>query len=117
MNEFDFVKGADAEVRQNIANWEDKADDYLEEFFNNEMERVYGTQFGDNLALIAEIAENSITAPETFRGVRDQVGRLQAGAIVHKERDYLEVDFMFYGVRYSPLQHRKTTTTTAKYLV
>lgn len=46
MNEFDFVKGADAEVRQNIANWEDKADDYLEEFFNNEMERVYGTQFG-----------------------------------------------------------------------
>lgn len=46
------------------------------------------------LALIAEIAENSITAPETFRGVRDQVGRLQAGAIVHKERDYLEVDFM-----------------------
>ncbi len=94
VNEFDFVKGADAEVRQDIANWEDKADDYIEEFFNNQMERVYGTQFGDNLALIAEIAENATTAPETFRGVRDQVGRLQAGAIVHKDYDYLEVDFI-----------------------
>ena len=94
MNEFDFVKGADAEVWQDIANWEDKADDYVEEFFNNEMERVYGTQFGDNLALIAEIAENATTAPETFRGVRDKEGKLQAGAIVHKDYDYLEVDFM-----------------------
>lgn len=94
MNEFDFVKGADAEVRQDMANWEDIADDYVEEFFNNETERVYGTQFGDNLALIAEIAENATTAPETFRGVRDKEGRLQAVAIVHKDCDYLEVDFM-----------------------
>lgn len=31
--------------------------------------------------------------PETFRGVRDKEGRLQAGAIVHQESDRRSVDF------------------------
>ena len=47
---FDAVKGADAEVRRDIAGWKDKADDYVLEFFDNEMKRVYSTRFGDNLA-------------------------------------------------------------------
>ncbi|MUG97933.1 hypothetical protein F7734_38760 [Scytonema sp. UIC 10036] len=94
MNEFDVVRGADAQVQQDIAYWEDKADDYVNEFFDNQIERVYGTQFGDNLAIIANIAENAVIDPETFRGVRDKEGRLQAAAIIRQERDYLEVDFM-----------------------
>ncbi len=94
MNEFDIVKGADSEVRRDIAGWEDKADDYVAEFFALDFERVYGTRFGDNLAIIASIAENALTAPETFRGVRDKEGRLQAGAIVHQESDCLEVDYL-----------------------
>lgn len=94
MNELNFVKSADTEVRRDIANWEDKANDYVEEIFNNDIERVYGTQFGDNLAIIAELAENATAAPETFRGVRDQEGRLQAAAIIHQQSDYLEIDFM-----------------------
>ena len=94
MNEFNFVKSADAEVRRDIAYWEEKANGYVEEIFDNDIERVYGTQFGDNLAIIADLAENTTAAPETFRGVRDQVGRLQAAAIVHQVSNYLEVDFM-----------------------
>lgn len=94
MSEFNFVKGADAEVLQDIDAWENKALDYVEEFFDNAVETVMGTRFGDNLALIAEIVENTTAAPETFRGVRDQVGRLQAGAIVHQTSNCLEVDFM-----------------------
>ncbi|MDF5720613.1 MAG: GNAT family N-acetyltransferase [Rhizonema sp. PD37] len=94
MNEFDTVKGADARLQQDIANWENKADDYVNELFDNEMERVYGTRFGDNLAIIADIAENAVTNPETFRGLRDKEGRLQAAAIVHPDSDYIEVEFI-----------------------
>jgi GNAT superfamily N-acetyltransferase len=94
VNEFDFIKGADALVQQDIANWEEKIANYVSEFFDNEVERVYGTQFGDSIAIIADIAENATTEPETFRGVRDRSGRLQAAAIVHQQSDYLEVDFI-----------------------
>lgn len=94
MNEFNVVKSANAQVQQDIANWENKADDYVNEFFNNDVEGVYGTQFGDNLAIISDLAENATTEPETFRGVRDRAGRLQAAAIVHQRSDYLEVDLI-----------------------
>lgn len=91
---FDFVKGTDARVQQDLANWENKIDDYLSEFFDNEVERVYGTRFGDNIAIISDIAENATAEPETFRGVRDREGRLQAAAIVHQQSDHLEVDLL-----------------------
>ena len=87
---FDFVKGTDAQVQQDLANWENKIGDYLSEFFDNEVERVYGTRFGDNIAIISDIGENAIAEPETFRGVRDREGRLQAAAIVQQQSDYLE---------------------------
>lgn len=94
MNEFNFVKSADAEARRDLVHWENKANSYVEEIFENDIERVYGTQFGDNLAIIADLAENATVAPETFRGVRDRVGRLQAAAIVHQVSNYLEIDFI-----------------------
>jgi hypothetical protein len=83
MNQFHFVKSADAEVRRDIVPWENKVNDYVEEIFTNDMERVYGTKFGDNLSIIGELAENATTEAEIFRGVQDQFGRLQAAAIVH----------------------------------
>lgn len=94
MNKFDLVKGADVRVQQDMANWENKIDDYVSEFFDNEVERVYGTRFGDNIAIISDIAENATAEPETFRGVRDAEGRLQAAGIVHCQSDYLEVDLI-----------------------
>lgn len=84
MNEFELVESADARVQQDIADWENKINDYVSEFFNNELERIYGTQFGDNLAIVADIAENATAEPESFRGVRDSEGRLQAAAILTK---------------------------------
>lgn len=93
VNEFDVVKSADAQVQQDITQWEDKADEYVSEFFDD-IESIYGTRFGDNLALIADIAENATAEPETFRGVRDRAGRLQAAAIVHQRSNYLEVDLI-----------------------
>lgn len=94
MNEFNVIKIANAQVQQDIANWENKADDYVNEFFNNDVEGVYDTRFGDNLAIISDLAENATTEPEAFRGVRDRASRLQAAAIVHQQSDYLEIDLI-----------------------
>ena len=94
MSDFNSISGANTKVQQNIAQWEDKADEYVSELFDDEMESIYGTRFGDNLAIISDIAENATTQPETFRGVCDREGRLQAAAIVHQRSDYLEVDLI-----------------------
>lgn len=66
MNEFNFVKGIDVRVQGDLANWENKIDDYVRELFNNELDRVYGTQFGDNLAIISDIAV--LERQEHYRG-------------------------------------------------
>lgn len=92
MNEFYLVKGADAEVIQDIDGWNDKIRDYLRDFFDGEVERVRGTRFGDNIAKIIYMIERAVMEPNTFRGVRDVQNRLQAGAIVEEEIDCLYVD-------------------------
>lgn len=92
VNEFDVIKRADASVLRDLANWGDKADEYLRDFFNDEIERVQGTEFGDSIAKLVDLREKALTEPNTFRGVRDKQGRLQAGAIVEPEIDYLSVD-------------------------
>ncbi len=68
-NLFVFVKGADASVRLELVGWNDKAREYLREFFDGDIERVRGTQFGDNIAKIAYITERSVMEPDAFRGV------------------------------------------------
>jgi hypothetical protein len=92
MNEFNFVKGADAFAFRDLAGWNDKLTEYLRSFFNGEIERVRGTQFGDSIAKISALIETAVTEPSSFRGVRDVQGRLQAGAIVEEYFDYLFVD-------------------------
>jgi len=68
-NLFVFVKGADASVRLELVGWNDKAREYLREFFDGDIERVRGTRFGDNIAKIAYITERSVMEPDAFRGV------------------------------------------------
>lgn len=93
MNQFDVVRGVDASVRNQIIAWNDKIRDYLRYFFDGDIERVRGTQFGDNIAKITYIAERIIMEPGTFRGVRGVQGsRLQAGAIVEQEIDCLYIE-------------------------
>ncbi|MGL5806030.1 MAG: hypothetical protein ACRC11_11415 [Xenococcaceae cyanobacterium] len=89
---FISVKGANAEVIQDIEGWNDKIRNYLRDFFDGELERVRGTRFGDNIAKIAYMTERAIIEPSTWRGVRDVNSRLQAGAIVEEELDFLFLD-------------------------
>ena len=92
MNEFSLVKGADAEVLGEIEGWIDKIENYLRDFFDGELERVRGTEFGDCISKVNYLFESSVAEPGTFRGVRDMRGRLQAGAIVEPYFDYFEID-------------------------
>lgn len=92
MNLFSFVKSADAGVLQDIGRWNDATANYLRDFFAGDIERVRGTRFGDNIAKIAYMAETAVMEPNTFRGVRDVQNRLQAGAIVTEDIDFLFVD-------------------------
>lgn len=92
MNQFDAVRGADISVRSQIIGWNDKVREYLREFFASDIERVQGTEFGDAISKIAYLTEKVLTEPDTFRGVMDVQGRVQAGASVEPEIDHLFID-------------------------
>ncbi len=92
MNEFSLVNRADAEVQRDIDGWLDKIREYLRDFFENDIERTLGTEFGDCISKVIYLADRAVADPDTFRGVRDVQGRLQAGAIVAPYFNYLDVD-------------------------
>ncbi len=92
MNQFNAVRSADTSVRSQIIDWNDKVREYLRELFDSDIERVQGTEFGDAISKIAYLTEKLLTEPDTFRGVIDVQGRVQAGASVEKEIDHLFFD-------------------------
>ncbi len=92
MNEFTKVNRADAEVIGEIDGWIDKIREYLRDFFGGEIEQARGTQFGDCVSKVYYLFEIASVQPSKFRGVRDELGRLQAGALVEPYFDYLEID-------------------------
>lgn len=92
MNEFILVNEANAEVIKEIDGWIDKIGEYLRDFFDGESDRARGTQFGDCISKVYYLSEIAITEPGKFRGVKDELGRLQAGAIVESYFNYLEID-------------------------
>lgn len=92
MNVFTPVKFGTASVREEIAGWNNKVREYLRDFFGRDIQCVQGTEVSDNIAKIAVLLEKVLTEPENFRGVRDVQSRLQAGAIVEEEFDYLSIE-------------------------
>lgn len=92
MNTFTFVKQADSSTRVQILEWNIKIQQYLENYYNNQIERATGTEFGDCMSKVAYLAEGVIVEPESFRGVKDASGRLQAGALVEEYFDCLYID-------------------------
>ncbi|HEY9876236.1 MAG TPA: hypothetical protein V6D12_22600 [Candidatus Obscuribacterales bacterium] len=92
VNQFLAVTGASVSVRKQLQTWNAKIIDYLREYFNSDFQQVRGTLFGDAIAKIAYLTETAIAQPDSFRGVVDLQGRLQAAAIVEVETDCLRVD-------------------------
>jgi hypothetical protein len=94
VSELIFLKNASADILSALDLWSDRAEAYLSEVFNNEREQIYQTEFGDNLAIIADITENVRTDPNSFRGLQDLKGLLQVSAIVARGIDCLEIELM-----------------------
>ncbi len=108
MNEFSLVNRADAEVQRDIDGWLDKIREYLRVRFLNDIKRTLGTEFGDCISKVIYLAERAIAEPDTFRGVRDVQGRLQAGAIVAPNLNYLDVD-VFTNAPWNVLKNQPET--------
>lgn len=92
MNKFTFVNEANAEVIRELDGWIGKIGEYLRDFFDGEIEQARGTQFGDCISKVYYLFEIATVEPNKFRGVKDKLGKLQAGAIVESYFDYLEID-------------------------
>jgi hypothetical protein len=60
VNKLIFLNNDSTDILSALDRWSDQAEAYLSEVFNNERERIYQTEFGDNLAIIADITENAI---------------------------------------------------------
>jgi len=92
MNKFTLVDEANAEVIKELDGWLNKIEIYLRDFFDGEIEQARGTQFGDCISKVNYLFEIALAQPRKFRGVRDELGRLQAGAIVEVYFDFMDVD-------------------------
>ena len=102
MNEFTLVNRADVEVIGEIDGWIVKIENYLRDFFGGDIEQVRGTEFGDCISKVNYLFEIALAQPSKFRGVRDEFGRVQAGAIVEPYFDCLDVDMATPGIVHRP---------------
>jgi hypothetical protein len=92
MNIFTYITSANSSIRTELFVWDTKIQEYLEFYYNNQMERIRGTEFGDCISKVRYLIERVVTEPEYFRGVQDTNGRLQAGAMVEEYFDCLYID-------------------------
>ncbi len=75
--------------------WNTKASEYLLSLYDEDIERVRGTVFGDCISKIGYLIEMALTDSENFRGVSDTDNRLQAGAIIENRSDYLYIEWIY----------------------
>lgn len=92
MSEFALIKVNSVFVRQQLRLWYDFIQQHLRTEFDNNLELVKGTRFGDNIAKVAYITEMVLTSDKAFRGVCNPQQHLQAAALIEIETDCLEID-------------------------
>jgi len=91
---FYFVNTADSSVRSDLEEWNRVAAELVNQAPAVSSDSPLLGRIEANARLILLIRANSLVEPESFRGVRDQTGNLQAGAIVTDISDYLYVDYI-----------------------
>lgn len=104
-NQFTYVIGANDEIEDELISWVTLAQEYINQYFEGDRNRINRTVFGDCVSKIEALAELFVYGDNylsDFRGVRDIDGKLQAGAIISEqigelypyiqERKYLSID-------------------------
>ncbi|RUS99297.1 hypothetical protein DSM106972_077390 [Dulcicalothrix desertica PCC 7102] len=99
VNKFSYVIGADQATQNELISWITISLQYINRFFEGDRSRIRGTKFGDCVSKVEFLVDSVIDSDDAslFRGVRDESGRLQAGAIVSRQ----------YGVIYPDIEQRE----------
>lgn len=103
-NRFTYIIGANTDERIELIDWFTKSQEYINQYFGGDRSRITKTVFGDCVSKVESLVDLVIddNYSSDFRGVRDENGRLQAGAIISEqigelypyteERRYLSID-------------------------
>jgi len=91
---FSVVNQADSRVRSDLEEWNSVAASNVNQAQAVSEDSPLLGRIEANARLILLLRANSLVEPESFRGVRDLTGNLQAGAIVTDMSDYLYVDYI-----------------------
>jgi hypothetical protein len=89
MNVFNYIIGASTDFRIQMINWNNKCREYINTFYGGDIDRIFGTKFGDCVAKVEELAFSG-TNSSKYRGVTDDAGILQAAAIISIEQIEIE---------------------------
>jgi hypothetical protein len=89
---FSFVDRAGYTIHQELEEWSRVANSNVCRAIEEDSPRRDRIQA--NAGMIALIQEEALLQAESFRGMRDRAGNLQAGAIVTDLGEYLYVDFL-----------------------
>jgi hypothetical protein len=112
---FSFVNQANFTVRRDLEEWDRVAQENVNQaLFALYAEEPIRRRIEQNARVVSFIQVEALTAPEDFRGVRDDRGNLQAGAIVINMDDHLFVEYIATApwnvTRDSPRAVRKAAT-------
>ena len=89
MNTFSYIIGASANFRIQLINWNNKCREYISTYYDDEIDKIFGTEFGACVAKVEELAFSG-TDSINYRGVIDDSGILQAAAIISIE--FIEIE-------------------------
>ncbi len=112
---FSFVNQANFTVRRDLEEWDRVAQENVNQaLFALYAEEPIRRRIEQNARVVSFIQVEALTAPEDFRGIRDDRGNLQAGAIVINMDDHLFVEYIATApwnvTRDSPRAVRKAAT-------
>ena len=89
---FSFVDRADYAVLRDLEEWSTVAAELVNQAIENDSPLVSRIEINANV--ISDMQVESLVSPEDFRGIRDDEGNLQAGAIVIDMDDHLFVEYL-----------------------
>ena len=92
---FSVVNQANFTVRRDLDEWDRVAQEKVNQALKAlEADSPMRRRIEQNARVVSFIQVEALTAPEDFRGVRDDRGNLQAGAIVIDMDDHLFVEYI-----------------------
>lgn len=95
MRTFSVVNQADSAVQRDLEEWNRVAGENVNQALQAlEADSPIRRRIEQNARVVSFIQEESLVSPEDFRGIRDDRGNLQAGAIVIDMDDHLFVEYI-----------------------